>query len=274
MHMFLTIVLTVVLFFASVTLYVAMAQAKYVYHPTRVIEATPADVGLQFEAISIPIEGGETIQAWFVPCGDGADSADRTILFCHGNGGNIGGRVGSLLTFNRLGYNSLIFDYPGYGESTGKPTEKGTYAAALACWDYLIDTRGIRPADVIVFGRSLGGAVASWLAVHANPGALVLESVFSSAPDMAAMMFPLLPMRLLCRFKYNNVVNIKSVQCPVLVAHSRTDQTCPYTQGKRVYAAAPEPKLFVDMQGGHNDGGLDSNPQYQVALVAFLTEHL
>lgn len=274
MHLLITALVTVFLFFASVGIYVAFAQSRYVYHPTREVEMTPGDVGLAFEELRLQAEDEETIHAWFVPCQGGEDAAKPTVLFCHGNGGNMGGRVGSLLTFNRLGYNSLIFDYPGYGESTGEPTEKGTYEAALACWDYLVDQRGIRPESIVVFGRSLGGGIASWLAVRANPGALVLEAAFSSVPDMAALMFPYLPVRLFCRIKYDNVANVKKVGCPVLVAHSRVDKTCPYEQGERVYSAALEPKLFVEMQGGHNDGGLDSNPRYQAALAAFVTEHL
>jgi pimeloyl-ACP methyl ester carboxylesterase len=272
--MLVTILAIVVVFFVSTSLYVAVAQAKYVYFPDRHLAATPAEAGLAFEDITLTTEDGETIKGWFVPCTKGGEPAARTILFCHGNGGDIGDRIGSLQTFARLGYNTLIFDYRGYGESTGSPTEEGTYKDALACWDYLVDERGLRPSDIIVFGRSLGGAIACWLAAHANPGALVLESVFASAPDMAAMMFPLLPTRLFCRFKYDNKTNVARVRCPVLVAHSRADTTCPYPQAQRVFAAAKEPKLFVEMNGGHNDGGLDTNPEYPLKLVKFLEAHL
>jgi len=271
MHMLATVAVIVAAFFSSLTLYVALAQSKYVYYPDRHIAATPAMVGLAFEVLAIGTEDGETLQAWFVPCLTDGAPAKRTILFCHGNAGNIGDRVGSLATFHRLGFNVLIFDYRGYGESSGAPTEAGTYKDALACWDYLVDQRGTLPEDIVVFGRSLGGAVASWIAAHADPGALVLESVFASAPEMAAMLFPFLPIRLFCRFKYDNKRVIANVHCPVLVAHSRDDHTCPYDQGFAVYEAAHEPKQFVEISGDHNDGGLDSNPEYQDALVQFLT---
>ncbi len=269
-----TILVIVVVFFSSMTLYVALAQSKYIYYPDRNVAYTPAVVGLEFEELSLKTEDGETISAWFVPCNNVERRQERALLFCHGNAGDIGDRIGSLVTFNRLGFDTLIFDYRGYGESSGKPTEQGTYNDALACWDYLVDQRGLSPGQIVVFGRSLGGAIASWMAEHSNPGALVLESVFSSVPDMAKVMFPLLPVGLFCRYRYDNEETVRNVRCPVLVAHSRMDRTCPYVQGQSVFQAANEPKLFVNMNGGHNDGGLDVSPAYQAQLLAFLAEHM
>lgn len=260
--------------FVTMTLYVALSQSRYVYHPSRNITENPAVVGLAFEDLALKTEDGETIKAWYVPATVGGVEAPQTILFCHGNAGNIGDRLRSLQTFNTLGYNTLIFDYRGYGESSGTPTETGTYLDAMACWHYLVNERGVSPKRIIVFGRSLGGAIASHLASVTGPGALVLESVFSSVPHMASAMFPLLPVRWFCRFSYSNEANVAKVRCPVLVAHSRSDRTCPFEQGNRVYQAAPEPKAFVEIQGDHNDGGLDSNPLYQLRLVAFLSEHM
>ncbi len=268
-----TVLAIVVVLFASVSLYVALAQSKYLYFPDNTIAATPETIGLAFEDLSLKTEDGETIVGWFVPHIKNGVMASQTVLFCHGNAGDIGDRVESIRTFHRLGFNVLAFDYRGFGKSSGQPTEQGTYQDALACWDYLLDKRGQSPKSIIVFGRSLGGAVACWLAAHADPGALVLESVFSSVPDMAAKMFPLLPVRLFCRFKYDNVECVSDVHCPVMVAHSRTDLTCPFEQGMRVYEAANAPKQFVEMQGGHNAGGLDVNPSYQHALLKFVKMH-
>ncbi len=271
MHILATVVLVVVLFFASVTVYVALAQSKYIYHPDKIIAATPAIVGLDFEDLSLTTEDGETIKAWLVPCVADGRQAERTVLFCHGNAGDMGDRIDSLQTFNKLGYNTLVFDYRGFGESSGKPTEAGTYIDAQTCWDYLVDERKVLPENIIVFGRSLGGAIACWLAANANPGHLVLESTFASAPAMAHEMFPYLPVGLFCRFKYNNVANVSNVHCPVMVAHSKEDRVLPYKQGHSVFVAANEPKQFVEIQGGHNAGGLDSNVHYQKALAKFLS---
>ena len=268
-----TVLAIVVVLFASVSLYVALAQSKYLYFPDKTIAATPETIGLAFEDLSLKTEDGETIAGWFVPHIKDGVMATQTVLFCHGNAGDIGDRVESIRTFHRLGFNVLAFDYRGFGKSSGRPTEQGTYQDALACWDYLVDKRGQRPDSIVVFGRSLGGAVACWLAVHADPGILVLESVFSSVPDMAAKMFPFLPVRLFCRFKYDNVECVSDVHCPVMVAHSPADRTCPFEQGKRVYEAANLPKQFIEMQGGHNAGGLDVNPSYQNALLKFVKMH-
>lgn len=271
MQMLMTIAVIILIFFVASTTYVALRQSRYIYVPDRDVSATPLDAGLQFEDLSLKTDDGETVKAWYVPSGN-ADDGTKTILFCHGNAGDMGDRIWSLQTFNKLGFNTLIFDYRGYGESSGEPTEQGTYLDVLACWDCLVNERGVRPKNIVVFGRSLGGAIASRMAANANPGALVLESVFSSVPDMAHKMFPYLPVGLFCRFKYDNVANVARVKCPVLVAHSREDHTCPFSQGQKVFAAANEPKQFVEIKGGHNDGGLDSNPDYQEKLVKFLEE--
>ncbi len=274
LRMLYMLVIGFVALFSSMTIYVAMAQSKYVYHPNSSVDYTPDVANLEYENVMLKTEDGEKLHAWFVPCKRQSDRLNLTILFCHGNAGNIGDRIGSLVTFNRLGFDTLIFDYRGYGQSTGTPTEHGTYTDALAAWDYLVDEREILPDNIVVFGRSLGGAVASWIAAHSDPGALILESVFSSAPDMAHEMFPFLPVRLFCRFRYDNVAAVQRVKCPVLVAHGKADRTCPYPHGRRVFDAITTSKRFVEMQGGHNDGGLDSNPHYQLELVAFLNEYL
>ncbi len=260
--------------YIAVTLCIALMQPRYIYHPARAIFATPETIGLAYESLVLKTADGESIHAWYVPHNSVPGKTARTILFCHGNGGNMGNRVGSLLTFNQLGFNTLTFDYRGYGESSGKPSEAGTYRDAKACWDYLINQCGLQPSDIILYGRSLGGAIASHLAVDVNPAALVLESVFASIPDMATEMFPILPIAFFCRYKYDNARNVAKVSCPVLVAHSQEDQTCPFSQARHVFDAASDPKQFVEMEGGHNGGGLDSNPHFQDLLMVFLEKCL
>ena len=269
MHLLATVAVIVVLFFVLATGYVAIGQSKYVYFPDNDVVATPTSVGLAFEDLSLKTEDGESIKAWYVPC-EAAKNDAMTILFCHGNAGDMGDRVGTLQTFHKLGFNTLAFDYRGFGESSGEPTEDGTYLDAMACWDYLVDKRKDRPENIIVFGRSLGGAVACWLAVHADPAALVLESTFASIPAMAHEMFPFLPVSLFCRFKYDNVSNVADVHCPVMVAHGQKDRTCPYEHGRKIYEAANEPKQFVEIKGDHNDGGLNSNQHYQDDFMKFV----
>jgi uncharacterized protein len=259
--------------YAGIFLLVFFRQSKYVYYPDRHIAATPAAAALDYEEVRLRTPDGETIAGWYVPAGTNRGAAP-VLLDCHGNAGDIGDRVGSVRTFHDLGLNVLIFDYRGYGESTGKATEDGTCQDAMAAWDFLIRQKGFATNQVIVFGRSLGGSVASWLAERVQPGALVIESAFTSAPDMARKMFPYLPIRLLCRFKYDTLSHVKKARCPILIAHSLDDDLIPFENGKRLFAAANEPKVFVEMRGGHNSGGLDVDAEYQRVLKDFIGKHV
>jgi fermentation-respiration switch protein FrsA (DUF1100 family) len=238
--------------------------------PTRSIEATPTAIGLEFEPVAIITEDKMRLDAWFLP----APSRRGTVLFFHGNAGNISHRLDTLALFNRLGLDTLIFDYRGYGRSEGKPSEAGTYLDAEAAWRYLTVQREIAPRQIVLFGRSLGGAVASHLAARHTPGALILESSFTSIPDVAAELYPYLPARWLATIRYNVKADLATVSCPVLVVHSRDDEIIPYTHGRRLYEAAPEPKRFLEIRGGHNEGFVVSGQTYSQGLGEFLQEVL
>ena len=269
----LSVVKIVAAAYAGLCLLVVARQSKYVYYPDRDLAATPADDKMEYEDVRLQTSDGETIAGWYVPVATNREQAP-VLLDCHGNAGDIGDRVWSVRTFHDLGLNVLIFDYRGYGQSTGKPTEQGTYLDAMAAWDYLTGEKGFPTNRVIVFGRSLGGSVASWLAEQVSPSALVIESAFTSAPDMAGKVFPYLPGRLLCRFKYDALSHVKKIHCPILIAHSRDDEMVPIQNGRRLFAAANEPKVFVEMRGEHNSGGLDVDPDYQAILGKFIVEHV
>jgi len=255
--------------YIGMSLLVLLRQSRYVYYPDRHVDMTPDMLGMAFEDIKLKAEDGETIGAWFVPA-PAEKNMGLTVLFSHGNAGDIGDRVGSVKTFHDMGMSVLIYDYRGYGTSSGRPTEVGTYLDVMAAWRHLVDDRQVPKERIVLFGRSLGGSVAAWLAVREEPAALVIESAFTSAKDMASRLFPYLPIRLLCRFKYNTVAAVKDVKCPVLVAHGRQDTTIPFKHGERIYEAANQPKLFVEMIGDHNDGGMDIDKSYQQALSDFL----
>lgn len=245
-------------------------QSHYVYFPSREITATPAALALPFEDVSLTASNGQHIAAWFVP----AASARGTVLICHGNGGNIGDRLHIIQRFHELGLNVFIFDYRGYGQSQGTPSEEKTYEDTLAAWKYLAQERNL-PADrIIVCGRSLGGAVAAWLANRQKPAGLILESTFTSLPDIGAMVYWYLPVRLLCRYRYPTLANIRTVRCPVLVAHSREDEMIPFAHGQKLFAAAPEPKVFAEVTGGHNDGEGFTEESYRKTLDEFLVRCL
>lgn len=264
------IVVTIAAVYLGICLFVFLIQPRLVYFPTRQVQATPAAIGLDYEAVTLTASDGVRIAAWFIP----AAKPRGVLLFCHGNAGNIGDRLDSFRIFHGLGLSTLIFDYRGYGASEGAPSERGTYLDAEAAWSFLVNHRKVPPQQIVVFGRSLGGAVAAWLASEHAPGALILESTFTSVPDLGARLYPWLPVRLLSRFRYDTRSCVRRAKCPVLVVHSPQDDIVPYALGRALFDAAGEPKELLQLTGSHNDGFLLTGKPYLDGLDAFLTRHL
>jgi len=276
MHLALSILRIVLAVYVGLCLLLLFRQSSYVYYPDRQVGLTPAYFRIPFEDVRIETGDGETLAGWYVEAADGAAEPcanSLTVMLCHGNGGDIGDRLMTVQTFRDMGLNVLLFDYRGYGDSTGRPSEQGTYTDAMAVWEYLTRERGARPDRIVIFGRSLGSAVGTWLAKRVEPAALVLESAFTSAPDMAGRMFPYLPVRLLCRFRYDTIGVIGEVGCPVLVIHSPGDEMVPFEHGKRLFDAAQEPKQMIETRGGHNDGGVEADALFLRAFKSFLAKH-
>jgi fermentation-respiration switch protein FrsA (DUF1100 family) len=194
------------------------------------------------------------------------------VLIFHGNAGNISHRIDYLTMFNRLGYATLIIDYRGYGKSSGAPGEEGTYRDGEAAWRYLMETRKFTPQDIVLFGESLGGGIATWLALQHPPRALVLASTFTSVPDLGAQVYPWLPVRLLARIDYPNLERIRQITVPVLIAHSRNDDIIPFSHGQALFEAAHEPKQLLELRGGHNDGFIFMREEWVRAVGAFLEQ--
>ena len=229
-------------------LLIYFGQARLVYFPEKQLSNTPDVIGLDYTAVSIPVSDGETLHGWWMSVPD----AKGAVLFFHGNAGNISHRINYLMMFKRLGYSTLLFDYRGYGQSSGTPSETGMYRDAQAAWQYLTATKEIAPERIVLFGESLGGAVASWLAVREKPGLLVLASTFTSVPELAAEIYPFLPVRWISRFEYNTMKSLQLVSCPVFIAHSPQDDIIPFQHGQRLFQAASEPKQFLMLEGSHN----------------------
>lgn len=246
-----------------------LAQPGMIFYPYDLLEATPKDWGLDYEDVRIPTEDGLELHGWFIPHA----GSRRVLLFFHGNAGNISHRRDSIAIFHRLGLNVLIVDYRGYGQSEGKPSELGMYRDASAAWRHLTEDRGYAPSDIVLFGRSLGGVVAAKLASRERPGALILESSFSSAKDAARKIFPLLSWIVFLRFELDAAEYVRRARTPVMVLHSPEDDVIPYDLGRKLFDAAPEPKHFVELRGGHNEGFLISQPDYERALGAFLNAY-
>ena len=254
-----------------IVLILYFAQGYLLYKPTREIEFTPSDSGLSYKEIFIKTKDGIEICAWYVP----ATESKGTILFCHGNGGNISHRIDTIKIFNSLGLNVLIFDYRGYGKSKGAPSERGTYLDAEAAWDYLKDNLKTPSDKIIIFGRSLGGAVAVELALRRpSSRALIIESSFTSTTDMGKKMFPYLPIGIIARYRYSTLDKIDKIKMPKLVIHSPDDEIIPYSYGEEIFKKASEPKGFLRIRGGHNDGFWVSGSLYTEGIRGFIEENL
>ncbi|MEA2078636.1 MAG: alpha/beta hydrolase [Pseudomonadota bacterium] len=233
-------------------------QPHMIFYPIRELYQTPADWGLDYEDVTLNTADNVQLHGWYIPY----QQSEQVLLFFHGNAGNISHRRDSIELFHRLGLNVFIIDYRGYGKSKGKPDEQGLYQDAAAAWRYLTNEKGFANNQILIFGRSLGGAVAARLASEVQARGLILESTFSSARDFARAVFPVLSRLVLTRYDFNTAENIQRVNYPVLVLHSPDDEIMPFRLGEKVFQAAHKPKRFVRMQGGHNNGFLQSQPEY------------
>ena len=252
--------------YVGLTLSLYAFQSRLVYVPSRGSGPTPASLGIAYEDVWLTTEDGVRVHGWFVPGAPGG----RFALFLHGNAGNVSRLTETAAVLHRLGLNTLFIDYRGYGMSHGEPDEAGTYADAHAAWRHLVESRGARPEHIAVIGRSLGGGVASWLAVHERPGALVLESTFTSIPDLAAEMYPWFPVRMLSKIRYDTRDRLSRIRCPVLIVHSRDDELVPFAHGRALLESAGPDAAMLEIAGLHNDGFLTSGAVYAGGLRAFL----
>ncbi|MBI5024533.1 MAG: alpha/beta hydrolase [Candidatus Omnitrophica bacterium] len=260
------IVVTVVLLAAGVR----YLESRSVFYPARSIAATPAALGLAFEDVFIKTEDNVTINAWLIK----SSTQRGTLIFCHGNAGNIGDRLEKILLFHQMGLNVLIIDYRGYGESQGRPSEAGIYKDAVAAYDYLLTRRDIDRSRIIGYGESLGGAVAVDLGTKRNLAALIIDSSFTNAADMAKTIYPFIPSFLLGT-KLDSVSKVRAVTIPKIFIHSRADEIVPFRLGERLYQAAAQPKEFLELPGGggHNDTPVDAREKMAREIVTFLRRH-
>ncbi len=270
MEKLLHLVIIVVAAYGLLVLVVYFSQPRLLYNPdlpTRSISATPGQIGLVYEQVQFITDDGLKLHGWFLPS---AGPSRGTLLFFHGNSGNISHRLDSLRIFNSLGLAVLIFDYRGYGQSEGQPSEQGSYRDAEAAWNYLTDRKGIPADEILLFGRSLGGAVAANLASRHPSKGLILESTFTSIPDLAAELYPMFPARWLSRYRYDTHALLPAITTPLLVMHSREDEIIPFHHGQSLYQAAQQPKQFLLLQGTHNEAHLQTGDEYLQGLEVFI----
>jgi fermentation-respiration switch protein FrsA (DUF1100 family) len=262
-------VLRLAVLLAVVGAILLLFERRLIYFPMSAHEVTPSGMGLAHEELSLRAEDGVRLHGWFLPVKDPRGS----VLVCHGNAGNVSHRLDrALLIQSRLGLDVLLFDYRGYGRSEGSPDEPGTYRDARAAYEWLRG-HGQAPERIVIFGESLGAAVALELALAVPARALVLESPFTSIPDMARAVYPFLPVWPLVRTRYDNLGKIGRLGLPLLVLHGDRDDVVPFAQGKRLFDAAPGPKRFFAIPGAHhNDTYLVGGDAYWRAIADFLED--
>lgn len=248
--------------------YVRYLERVSVFYPDKQITDTPTDIGLSFDDVVMETEDGVSIHGWFIK----HPQAQTTVLFFHGNAGNLSYRLEKLQLLHELGLNVLIVDYRGYGKSQGHPTEAGLYKDALAAYDTLIKRSDVNIDKIIAYGVSLGGVVAIDLALKRKVAALWTESTLTSAADMAKRLYPFIP-SFLIRIKMDNLNKIAEVNVPKLMIHSQDDSVVPFEMGQQLFDTAREPKTFMTIQGGHNDGHVQSRDQFMEGMRTFLKQH-
>jgi uncharacterized protein len=259
-------------FYVLLITYVYIFQARLIFFPNvpgRTLTATPSQIGLGFEDVRITTADRVDLHGWYVAAPAGAPA----VILCHGNAGNIAHRLDWLEMFCGMGFAMLLFDYRGFGRSSGTPTEQGTYLDAQAAWDFLTNTKGFSPRSIVIVGESLGGPIAAHLAKDVAPGALILVSTFTSAPDLARALYWYLPVRLLARFQYPTAEYVACVHVPTLVIHSRDDETIPFLHGEELRRRASGAAQLLEIVGDHNAAFLLSGAKLAEGMRSFLEAH-
>ncbi len=251
-------------------LLVRILENRLVYFPPRYPEGfeSPDHDGLGVEEIWITADDGVRLNAWYWP----NPTSSKVLLCFHGNAENIGHGLGQLKALSRLGASVLALDYRGYGKSEGSPDEAGVYRDAESAYNYLVDGRHFQPRDIFLYGNSLGGAVAIHLAWRHEIGGLIVQSSFTAGREMARRMFLIPLFEYIPKSRFDSLDKIARVRAPILIVHGTQDQTIPFSMGRRLYEAAPEPKSFLPIEGaGHNDIPLVGGERYLERLRTFIS---
>jgi fermentation-respiration switch protein FrsA (DUF1100 family) len=257
------------IFLLSAAVLLVSCERWIVYHPSKYPKG---NWGLSpsldsKEDVSFIADDGVRLHGWFFP----SNKSNTTLLWFHGNAGNITHRLDNVKMLKRLNLNIFIFDYRGYGKSEGEPNEKGIYLDSQAAYDWLIKIKKIIPRNIILFGRSLGGAFAIEVASKNSAAGIILESVFPSAKKMAKEMFPVLPLSWAIKSRFDSIGKIPNLKLPKLFLHGTVDEVVPYKLGRELFSAATEPKIFYAIKGaGHNDTFLQGGTDYFNVIAQFI----
>lgn len=243
-------------------------QDDFLYQTSDHIKADPGDIWYEFDDLYIETPDGETLNAWWIPQENYTEKL--TIFYCHGNSLNIGNYLTPSKILFEQGYNVFIFDYRGYGRSTGETDEEGTYIDVKTCYSYMLENYNLTPNQTVVYGRSMGGPIAAYLMNFYTPAALVLESTFTTCDKEAEYIAPWIPWNLFDTIEYPTIDYLQKAKCPVLIIHSKGDLKIRYHNGEELFKAAPEPKEMLTITGGHGDGYKTSGKVYTDGLNGFI----
>ena len=248
-----TVVLVAVALYLVLLVLLRVYESRLIYFPgaERALTPPPPSLDLPVQRVEFTSDDGVRLVGWIMPASPG----DLWLLICHGNAGNLSqfDRPRHYAGLHALGLNLFAFDYRGYGESEGSPSENGLYRDAEASYRYLRERYKL-PADrIVLFGHSLGSAVAIDLASRVPAAGLIVEGGFTSALDRGQELYPYIPVRWIARSRFASREKIARVTMPKLFLHARRDEVIPIAHGRALYEAAPPPKSFVELEGGHGD---------------------
>ncbi|MFP3868590.1 MAG: alpha/beta hydrolase [Desulfobacteraceae bacterium] len=246
-----------------------LIERTFIFFPSHRLEATPLQMGLQFQECFFTNEDGLELHGWYVP----AKGSAPVIMWCHGNGGNISHRLDYITRLHQIGLGVWIFDYRGYGLSQGRPSEAGVYQDARAAYHHLCSALAVRPLQIVLLGRSLGGVIAADLATQVVVRALIVESAFTRIGDMARHHYAWLPGKVLFAHKFDLTQRLAALKIPKLFIHGEQDEIVPFWMGEQLYKMAPPPKEFYPIPGaGHNDTYLVGDQKYFTRLKSFIDQ--
>jgi len=246
-------------------------QEQFIFYPSSEIISPPVRNGLKWEEVSWKTSDGETLKGNWMK----TEGAEKTVLYFHGNSGNISILSGQMYIFQKLGVNALIFDYRGFGESTGKiKNEKNLYEDGKSAIKFLEGQKNIPLENIIFWGQSLGTGVATELAQNQNIAALILDFPFLSLSAVTQEQYPFFPIRFLLRYKFDNATKIKNVHAPVLMFFTKKDEIISAHQAPKLFALANEPKELVELTGTHNRAISETTDKYVQSLHGFFEENL
>lgn len=263
-------IIIVIVFLGLLRLYLFYFERKSIFYPTKRIDFTPDVIGLKYEDLYFRTNGGVRLNGWWIP----ARNPRATLLFCHGNAGNIGDRMEFIGLFNEMNLDLFIFDYRGFGKSAGRPNESGTYLDAVSAYNYVRSNKDVPEDKIILFGKSIGGNVAIDLATKVNAALLISDSAFTSTVAMGRQVYPFLPVKLIITQRYDALSKIGKIDLPKLIIHSKEDEIVPFHHGEELYAAADVPKEFFVTEGSHNEAIFTHRTKYKEGLESFLAKYL